>query len=154
MMKIEIHPLSVTVGIVAAVLLLFACSSSSGAAIPPVQSAPGVSTQVTFYTDTFTQNPGPWGGFTYQLGTASAVTVITDVSWAGTSRDARLLVNGAPVYAWGFGGENTTFGASAYGYSSPSNLTLANGIRVPAGAVLTVEASGAPRAFSLAGYTQ
>jgi hypothetical protein len=32
MMKIEIHPLSVTVGIVAAVLLLFACSSSSGAA--------------------------------------------------------------------------------------------------------------------------
>jgi len=152
MKKIEIHPMSVTVGAAVAVLLLFACSSGSGgrSTFPPLQPTPSVSTQVTFYADASTPIGVPWGS-AYAMGTTAAPTVITDISWAGNSREARLLVNGSPVYAWGFGGE---VNSSGVGYSSPSNLTLANGIRVPAGAVLTVEASGLPRAVSLAGYTQ
>lgn len=159
-MKIEIHPLSATVGAIATVLLLFACSSSSGgsAGIPPLQPTPSVSTQVTFYADANTPNPASsWGPSTtvYSLGTTPAPTVITDISWAGTLWDARLMVNGVPAYAWGFGG--TFLGGAGSFFAVPSRFSLAEGIRVPANAVLTVETaggSGNPRAISLAGYTQ
>ena len=66
----------------------------------------------------------------------------------------RLLVDGTPVYGWGFGG------ASSSGYALPSRISLEHGIRVPAGATLAIEtgtfnsgSSSNPENFSLAGYT-
>ena len=154
-MKIEIHPLSATLGAFAAALLLFACSSSSGAGSPPVQTAPTVSTQVTFYSETATPT-GTSLPSAFALGTTAAPTVITDVSWSGNSARARLLVNGAPVYCWGFGGEYVTSGGSAGAifFAVAPRFTLAHGIKVPANAVLTVETSGSLGAVSLAGYTE
>jgi len=61
-------------------------------------------------------------------------TVITDVSW-NNGFPSRLLVNGAPVYAW-----------------IQPLISLTHGILVPAGAVLTVEAYQGTM-YSLAGYT-
>lgn len=154
MNRIEIHPLSVTVGAVVAALLLFACSSrSSGSPIMPTPvPTPAVSTQVTFYGDTVANNPNSAFPFTWTLGTTSAATVITDVSWLDTSSRARLLVNGVVVYGWGFGGSR--FGTS-YGYATPSRFSLANGIRVPANATLAIEGveNSSTQAWSLAGYT-
>lgn len=161
MKKVEIHPLSASVGAAAALLLLFACSSSGKTSVPPVSApAPNVTSQVTFYADTSVAVAGgPWNGntsaFAYTLGTTSAATVITDVSWTATTYSNRLLVNGVPVYAWGFGGAQTGGGANGlYGFATPSRFSLAQGIRVPAGAVLTIETDNASsRAYSLAGYT-
>ena len=55
----QVHPLSITIGAIAAALLLFACSSgggggSGGSKVPspgPYQS-PAASSLVTFYSDT------------------------------------------------------------------------------------------------------
>jgi hypothetical protein len=155
MKTLEIHPLSVTVGAVAALVLLFACSSRSGASpsTPPVP-VPAVTTQVTFYSDigSFSAS-NPWAGsvYSYNLGSTVASTVITDIAWTDSSVRSRLLVNGVPVYAWGFGGAS----GSPTGFASPSWLSLAHGIRVPAGASMVIEtmAGGTPPAWSLAGYT-
>ncbi len=66
----------------------------------------------------------------------NAQTVITDIHWSDASY-GRLLVNGATVFGWG---------GSGFPY-----LTLAHGLRIPAGASLAVE-SDALNFVSLAGY--
>jgi hypothetical protein len=134
----QVHPLSITIGAIAAALLLFACSSGGGGggrSVPspgPYQS-PAASSLVTFYSDT------PIGNGTYDFGTVDE-TVITDIHWVD-SYAGRLLVNGATVFGWG-GGH----------YDGPSpRFTLAHGIRIPAGASLAVETDGGSF-ISLAGY--
>jgi hypothetical protein len=160
MKKVEIHPLSVTIGAVVAFFLLFACSSSgsSSALVPTVPS--NVTTQVTFHADTYTGLPqfGTYNA-SFTLGSTVATTVITDFSWTGDLEAARLLVNGTPVYSWGFGGNiaQTFSGGAAYAFAIPSRFSLSNGIKVPTGAALTVELAsyrGVPvNTVSLAGYT-
>jgi hypothetical protein len=66
----------------------------------------------------------------------NAQTVITDIHWSDASY-GRLLENGATVFGWG---------GSGFPY-----LTLAHGLRIPAGASLAVE-SDALNFVSLAGY--
>ena len=169
MNKIEIHPLSATIGAALAFLLLFACSSSGKNSVPPV-IAPIVTTQVTFYSDTPVPGAGgAWSGFNpvnvFSIGTMAAPTVITDVSWTnlGGLPSARLLVNGSPVYAWGWDHHAPRSDGAA---AVASRFSLTHGILVPKDAVLTVETlqvipifmpprgaqGGATGAYSITGY--
>lgn len=147
----QVHPLSITIGAIAAALLLFACSSGSGgSSVPspgPYQS-PAASSLVSFYSDSPAFSAV--GNSFFDLGTVTSQVVITDFSWEG-GREGKLLVNGAPVYGWGFGGRETS--AGAYGFASPSRFSLAHGIRIPSGASLAIEGTLGSY-VSLAGYRE
>jgi hypothetical protein len=147
----QVHPLSITIGAIAAALLLFACSSGSGgSSVPspgPYQS-PAASSLVSFYSDSPAFSAV--GNSFFDLGTVTSQVVITDFSWEG-GREGKLLVNGAPVYGWGFGGRETSTGV--YGFASPSRFSLAHGIRIPSGASLAIEGTLGSY-VSLAGYRE
>jgi hypothetical protein len=140
----QVHPLSITIGAIAAALLLFACSSgggggSGGRSVPspgPYQS-PAANSLVSFYSDNSVPN-GP-GTSLHDFGTVDE-TVITDIHWTGNN-NGRLLVNGATVFGWSYATPST---------GAASRFTLAHGIRIPAGASLAVENGG--NFVSLAGY--
>lgn len=145
MKKCEVHPFSMTVGVIAATLILFACSSSSpdSSTIPP-QNPPTNSSVVAYYSDVGTPNGNNTGyGYTNIMGTATAGTVITDVSSTDAMYQARLLVNGTAVYAWNNNSSNVT----------DYRFALTSGIPVPAGAEITIESSMGAGAVSIAGYT-
>ena len=149
----QVHPLSITIGAIAAALLLFACSSGSGgSSVPspgPYQS-PAASSLVTFYSESPTLTAV--GNTFFDLGIIGSQVVITDISWERGS--GKLLVNGAPVYGWGFGGSQFSSSTDrSYGYASPPRFSLAHGIRIPAGASLAVEGNLGGY-VSLAGYRE
>jgi hypothetical protein len=150
----QVHPLSITIGAISAALLLFACSSGGGgnsAPSPGPYQSPAASSLVSFYSD----SPAflAVGNSLFDLGTMGSQVVITDFSWE-SGREGKLLVNGAPVYGWGFGGrESSTQNGSAYGYATPPRFSLAHGIRIPAGASLAVEGTLGSY-ISLAGYRE
>lgn len=154
MKAIQVHPLSATIGAFTAALLLFACSSSgSGASNSPGNPTPTPSTPgtpVSFYRDLTTATPSGSSNLpvTFQFGVMASETVITDISFSeSTSVPAsRLLVDGVPVYAWGYGGVNSVAGAVAPRFS------LTHGILIPAGANVTVEAEPNCQFMALAGY--
>ena len=146
MNKYEVHPLSITVGAIAAALILFACSSSdSESSIIPPQNPTSNTTAVSYYSTDGTGNQNQNGfGFTNTMGTAAADTVITDVSSTEPMYHSRLLVDGTPVYAWYSTNQDPT----------DYRMSLATGIPVPAGGVITIESSMIMTgAVSIAGYT-
>ena len=155
----EVHPFSVTVGALVAALLLFACSSSgSGSSVAPNnpgQDPAATTTPVTFYSDA----PVPLDGGVevFVFGAVAADTVITDISYQATasfSERDRILVDGVPVFGWGFGGvRESNVMDGAYGYGVAPRISLRHGILVPAGSTLTVETLGENNFIALAGYT-
>ena len=158
----QVHPFSVTVGALAAALLLFACSSSgAGSSSPsnnPNQTPATTTTPVTFYSRT----PVPLDGGVevFLFGAVAEDTVITDISFEtvnpSSTRD-RILVDGVPVYGWGFGGVRS--GQLAFGSTDglavavAPRISLTHGILIPAGSTLTVETLGENGFIALAGYT-
>ena len=148
----QVHPLSITIGAIAAALLLFACSSGSGsgsAPSPGPYQAPAASSLVSFYSDTPINGPA---GNVFDLGAVSTQTVITDFHWESSSV-GRLLVNGVTVFGWGFGGSRDN---GQYAYATPERFSLTHGIVIPAGASIAVEtgsnSSSTASWISLAGY--
>lgn len=154
----EVHPFSVTVGALVAALLLFACSSSgsgsSNAPNNPGQDPVATTTPVTFYSDTSVPLDG--GVEVFVFGAVVADTVITDISYQNTapfSERDRILVDGVPVFGWGFGGVREAFGQPGTGYGVAPRISLRHGILIPAGSTLTVETLGENNFIALAGYT-
>ena len=153
----EVHPFSVTVGALVAALLLFACSSSgsgsSSGPSNPGQNPAAATTPVTFYSDA----PVPLDGGVevFVFGAVATDTVITDISYQATasfSERDRILVDGVPVFGWGFGGTRESF-QNEWGYGVAPRISLRHGILIPAGSTLTVETLGENNFIALAGYT-
>ena len=154
----EVQPFSVTVGALVAALLLFACSSSgSGSSSGPTnpgQNPVVTTTPVTFYSDA----PVPLDGLNgevFAFGVVAADTVITDISFEEANRSStgdRILVDGVPVFGWGFGGARESFSWTG-GYGVAPRMSLQHGILIPAGSTLTVETTGNNGFIALAGYT-
>ena len=154
----EVQPFSVTVGALVAALLLFACSSSgSGSSSGPTnpgQNPVATTTPVTFYSDA----PVPLDGLNgevFAFGVVAADTVITDISFEEANRSStgdRILVDGVPVFGWGFGGTRESFNWTG-GYGVAPRMSLRHGILIPAGSTLTVETTSGNDFIALAGYT-
>ena len=154
----EVQPFSVTVGALVAALLLFACSSSgSGSSSGPTnpgQNPVVTTTPVTFYSDA----PVPLDGLNgevFAFGVVAADTVITDISFQEADRNStgdRILVDGVPVFGWGYGGARESF-SGPFGYAVAPRMSLQHGILIPAGSTLTVETTSGNGFIALAGYT-
>ena len=156
----EVQPFSVTVGALVAALLLFACSSSgSGSSSGPTnpgQNPVVTTTPVTFYSDA----PVPLDGLNgevFAFGVVAADTVITDISFREANRFStgdRILVDGVPVFGWGFGGVDVNNGPQGTStFAVAPRMSLQHGILIPAGSTLTVETTSGNGFIALAGYT-
>lgn len=116
-----------------------------------------VTTQFSMYSDQYTTDetrPLIWR-YSYSFGVAATDLVITDLAWTNSDAgDARLVVDGSPVYGWQ---ARSVWGSGTAVAATASALSLQHGIWVRRGASLSIECGydgSVNEAWSIAGYTR